>query len=156
LGSVPILTGEDICKHPDDMTRTHAALLNTYVHGPMAISLFKEEDYLREKGYTKPLPIGHIDGGVSRVSKTKPIDTIESGPIFGIHGSVHFSKIYGLDKVITLDVGGTTSKIGWILDGSPITSTESTIFGIPLKIPLISLSSIALGGGTVVKLFRDF
>lgn len=152
LGSVPILTGEDICKHPDDMTRTHAALLNTYVHGPMATSLFREEDYLRKKGYTQPLLIGHIDGGVARVSKTKPIDTIESGPIFGIHGSVYFSKLYGLDRVITLDVGGTTSKTGWILDGRPITSTENSIFGIPLKIPLVSLSSIALGGGTVAFL----
>ena len=155
LGSVPILTGEEICKHPDDMTRTHAALLNAYVHGPMATSLFREEDYLREKGYTKPLLIGHIDGGVSRVSKTKPIDTIESGPVFGIHGSVHFSKVYDLDKVITLDVGGTTSKIGWIYDGKPTMLTDSSIFGIPLKISLINLTSIALGGGTVAYTEKD-
>jgi len=155
LGSVPILTGEDICKHPDDMTRAHAALLNAYVHGPMATSLFKEEDYLRDNGYVKPLLIGHIDGGVARVSKTKPIDTIESGPIFGIHGSIHFSKIYDLEKVATLDVGGTTSKIGWVLDGKPVTSTENKIFGIPVKIPLINLSRIALGGGTVALVKED-
>jgi len=154
LGSVPILTGEDICKHPDDMTRAHAALLNAYVHGPMATSLFKEEDYLKEKGYLKPLLIGHIDGGVSRVSKTKPIDTIESGPVFGIYGSAHFADVYGLAKVITLDVGGTTSKIGQVIDGRPVTSSESTIFGIPLKIPLISLRSIALGGGTVANVIE--
>jgi N-methylhydantoinase A len=155
LGSVPILSGEDICKHPDDMTRTNAALLNAYVHGPMATSLFKEEDYLRAKGYVKPLLIGHIDGGVTRVSKTKPLDTIESGPIFGIYGSAHFAKIYGLKKVLTLDVGGTTSKIGWLHDGKPIISTDNKIFGIPVKIPLITLSSIALGGGTVAHAHKE-
>jgi N-methylhydantoinase A/oxoprolinase/acetone carboxylase beta subunit len=155
LGSVPILSGEDICKHPDDMTRTHAALLNAYVHGPMATSLFKEEDYLREKGYLKPLLIGHIDGGVTRVSKTKPIDTIESGPIFGVYGSGHFARIYGLQKVLTLDVGGTTSKIGWLHAGKPIISTENKIFGIPIKLPLINLTSIALGGGTVAHIDKE-
>ncbi len=155
LGSVPILTGDDICKHPDDATRAHAALLNAYVHGPMATALFKEEDELREMGYMKPLLVGHGDGGVARVSKTKPIDTIESGPIFGIHGSAYFTKAYKLDKVVTLDVGGTTSKIGWIIDGRPVTSTENAVFGIPLKIPLVSLRSIALGGGTVANIDQN-
>ncbi len=151
LGSVPVLTGEEICKHPDDMTRTHMALLNAYVHGPMASSLFKQEDELREKGYILPLLIGHIDGGVARVSKTTPLHTIEAGPIFGIHGAAYFARMYNLKKVITLDVGGTTSKIGLIIDGRPVTSTANAIFNIPLNIPLITLNSLALGGGTIAR-----
>lgn len=88
LGHVPLLLGGDICKHPDDMTRTHKALLNSYVHGPLAQSMYKAEDELRNQGYLKPLLLGHTDGGVTRVSKTKPVDTIESGPIFGIHAEI--------------------------------------------------------------------
>ena len=155
LGSIPILTGEEICKHPDDMSRCHGALLNAYVHGPMAASLFKLEDELRGKGYILPLLIGHTDGGVAKVSKTKPLSTIESGPIFGIHGSGYFAGIYNLEKVITLDVGGTTSKIGLILDGKPATSNPSAIFDIPMNIPLIDLHSLALGGGTVARPSSD-
>ena len=155
LGSIPVLTGEEIRKHPDDMTRTHAALLNAYVHGPMAASLFKLEDELREKGYFLPLLIGHIDGGVARVSKTTPLNTIESGPIFGTHGGAYFAKIYNLKKVVTLDVGGTTSKIGLVLDSRPVTSTPKAIFGIPMNIPLIDLNSLALGGGTIIRVGSD-
>jgi N-methylhydantoinase A/oxoprolinase/acetone carboxylase beta subunit len=151
LGSIPVLAGEDICKHPDDMTRTHAALLNAYVHGPMAVSLFKLEDELRERDYIRPLLIGHISGGVARVSKTTPINTIESGPIFGIHGGAYFAEVYKLKKVISLDVGGTTSKIGLVLDGKPASSSSNAIFNIPVNIPLIDLQSVASGGGTVAR-----
>jgi len=151
LSSIPVLTGEEICKHPDDSTRTRAALLNAYVHGPMASSLFTLEDDLRNNYYLRPLLIGHINGGVAKVSKTTPINTVESGAIFGIHGGAYFANVYGLGKVMTLDVGGTTTKIGLISDGKPVTSHTNDIFGIPLKLPLMDLHSIALGGGTVAR-----
>ena len=105
LGNVPLLLGGDICKHPDDMTRTHVALLNAYVHGPMAQAMFKAEDDLRERGFLKTLLLGHTDGGVARVSKTKPVDTIESGPIFGVHAGAYWANLYQIPHVITLDVG---------------------------------------------------
>lgn len=151
LGTIPLLMGSDICKHPDDMTRTHVALLNAYVHGPMAQAMFKAEDDLRHQGFGKPLLVGHINGGVARVAKTKPVDTIESGPIFGIHAAAYFAERYGLSRVITLDVGGTTTKVGVVQDGRPALTRESEVFGVPLRQPMLTLKSISLGGGTVAR-----
>ncbi len=151
LGTIPLLMGSDICKHPDDMTRTHMALLNAYVHGPMAAAMFKAEDDLRHQGFTKPLLVGHINGGVTRVAKTKPVDTIESGPIFGIHAAAFFAEKYGLPHVVTLDVGGTTTKVGLVQDGKPTLTREADILGIPLRQHMLTLKSISLGGGTVAR-----
>ena len=151
LGNVPLLLGGDICKHPDDMTRTHMALLNSYVHGPMAQSMFKAEDELRERGFLKPILLGHTDGGVSRVSKTKPVDTIESGPIFGIFAGAYWADLYQIPHVITLDVGGTTTKIGLLEDLRPAVTREPDILGVPLNKAALDLKSIALGGGTVAN-----
>lgn len=151
LGNVPLLLGRDILKHFDDMTRTHTALMNSYVHGPMALTMFKAEDELRDRGFQKPLLVGRTDGGVARVSKTKPVDTIESGPIFGIHAGAYWAKIYELPHVITLDVGGTTSKIGLVEDFRPAITLEPDILDIPLKQNMLDLRSIALGGGSVAK-----
>lgn len=151
LGTIPLLMGSDICKHPDDMTRTHIALLNAYVHGPMAQAMFKAEDDLRHEGYVKPLLVGHINGGVTRVAKTKPVDTIESGPIFGIHAAAFFAEKYGLPRVVTLDVGGTTTKVGLVQDGKPVLTRKADILGIPLNQPMLTLKSISLGGGTVAR-----
>lgn len=151
LGNVPLLLGGDICKHPDDMTRTHMSLLNSYVHGPMAQAMFKAEDEIRGHGYTKPLLLGHTDGGVARVSKTKPVDTIESGPIFGIHAGSYWANLYQIPNVITLDIGGTTSKIGLVKDFRPAVTRNADILGVPLKQTMLDLTSIALGGGTVAR-----
>jgi N-methylhydantoinase A/oxoprolinase/acetone carboxylase beta subunit len=151
LGNVPFLSAGDICKHPDDMTRTHVALMNSYVHDAMARAMFKAEDDLRERGYLGTLLLGHVDGGVARVAKTKPVDTIESGPIFGIHAAAFWAEKYKLENVITLDVGGTTTKVGVVENFRPAMVREGNILDIPLKRSMIDLRSIALGGGTIAR-----
>jgi len=127
------------------------ALMNSYVHGPMAVTMFKAEDELRQRGFLKPLLVGHTDGGVARVSKTKPVDTIESGPIFGIHAGAYWARLYELPQVITLDVGGTTTKVGLVEDFKPALTREPDILGVPLKQTMLDLRSIPLGGGSVAK-----
>jgi N-methylhydantoinase A len=152
LGAVPSLLGTEICAHPDDQTRTHMALINAYVHTPMAVALFKAEDaLLAEHHYRRPLYIGHVNGGVARVAKTKAIETLESGPVFGLGGAAHFARRYGLGGVISLDVGGTTSKIGVIVDGRPLTTSQAEFLGIGVRVPWVLLRSAALGGGSVAR-----
>jgi N-methylhydantoinase A len=156
LGSVPVLTGSDICQNADDMTRTYYAVINAYTHSALAVTLFKAEDELRyTHGYSRAFLISHINGGVAGVSKTRAIDTMESGPILGIYGASYLAKIYGLKNVIALDVGGTTAKVGVIRDGEPVYSQVSDLFGIPLLVRLPYLRSIALGGGSVVSCVDD-
>jgi N-methylhydantoinase A len=151
LGSVPVLTGGDICQNTDDATRTYCAVINAYTHSALAATLFKAEDELRySQGYSRAFLISHINGGVAGVSKTRAIDTMESGPILGLYGASYLAKIYGLKRVIALDVGGTTAKVGIIHDGEPVYSSTSDLFGIPVSLRLPYLRSIALGGGSVV------
>jgi N-methylhydantoinase A/oxoprolinase/acetone carboxylase beta subunit len=152
LGSVPVLAGSDISKSSDDRTRTHCAVINAYTHGALAATLFKAEDELRQTSqYAGTFLVSHINGGVAGIAKTKAIDTIESGPILGIHASVFFAQLYGLKDVVAMDIGGTTAKISVLKNGLPINRKPSDFFGIPVEISLPDLRSIALGGGSVVK-----
>lgn len=156
LGSVPVLTGSDICQNTDDMTRTGYAVINAYTHSALAATLFKAEDELRyTQGYSRAFLISHINGGVAGVSKTRAIDTMESGPILGLYGTKYLAGVYGLKNVIALDVGGTTAKVGVIQNGEPVYSQQSDLFGIPVRVSLPYLRSIALGGGSVVKRKED-
>jgi N-methylhydantoinase A len=152
LGAVPVLLGSDILHHPDDQTRTHEALLNAYVHTPLAVALFKAEDELMERyRYRRPVYVAHVNGGVARVAKTKGVDTTESGPVFGLFAAAYFARRYGLDRVVSVDVGGTTTKVGVIVDGRPVTTAETDLLGVPLRIPWILLRSAPLGGGSVAR-----
>jgi N-methylhydantoinase A len=150
LGAVPLMLGSEICRHPDDQTRTHMALVNAYVHTPLAVSLFKAEDQLMgDFGYRRPLYIAHVNGGVARVAKTTAVDTAESSPYFGLNACAWFARLYGEDRVLALDVGGTTSKVGVIVDGQPLASEHGDILGVPVQTPWTLLRSGAIGGGSI-------
>ncbi|MDE3136553.1 MAG: hydantoinase/oxoprolinase family protein [Acidobacteriota bacterium] len=152
LGSVPVLAGSDISKSPDDQTRTFCALINAYSHGALAATLFKAEDELRQTArYAGSFLVSHVNGGVAGIAKTKAIDTVESGPILGIHASAWLAKSRGIDNVIAMDIGGTTAKVSVLKNARPIYRKPSDFFGIPVSISLPYLRSIALGGGSVVK-----
>jgi N-methylhydantoinase A/oxoprolinase/acetone carboxylase beta subunit len=152
LGSVPVLTGSDISRGADDRTRTYCALINAYTHGALAATLFKAEDELRDTHrYRGAFFVSHINGGVAGIAKTKAIDTMESGPILGIHGSSYLAKQFGLEDVIALDVGGTTAKVSLLEKGEPLFRKPTDFFGIPVGLSLPHLKSVALGGGSVVR-----
>src|SRR2546423_10566350 len=151
LGTVPVLLGSDLSHYPDTATRTNHSLINAYVHGPLANTLYKAEDDLRAAGYEQPLLIGHANGGVARVSKTKALDTLESGPTMGLFAASYFARVYHMSHVVTLDVGGTTSKVGIIRDGRVVMTNDADILGIPINAPTVLMQSIALGGGSVVN-----
>ena len=151
LGAVPLVLGSEICRHPHDQTRTHMALVNAYVHTPLAVALFKAEDELLEQHhYRRPVYIAHVNGGVARVSKTKAVDTAESSPYFGLNACAWWARHYGHQKVLALDVGGTTAKLGVIADGKPMTVEHGDLLGVPLQTPWTLLRSEAVGGGSVV------
>ena len=86
------------------------------------------------------------------MSKTKAVDTAESSPYFGLNACAWWARLYGHDKVLALDVGGTTAKLGVIVGGRPLTIDEGDLFGVPLKTPWTLLHSEAVGGGSVARL----
>ncbi len=156
LGAVPVLLGSEMAQVHDDATRAHASIINAFTHTRLAISLFQAEDMLQyDDGWDRPLLVGHINGGVARVGKTKALDTIESGPVFGTHASAYLARRYGLDDVVCLDVGGTTAKASVVAGGEPLFTRDGDIFGIPVRAPLPLLRSAVLGGGSVARVDAD-
>jgi N-methylhydantoinase A/oxoprolinase/acetone carboxylase beta subunit len=152
LGSVPALAGSDMLMRPDDMSRTFFALINSYVHNSLANSLFKAEDLVKvEHNWKGDILVGHLNGGVARIGKTKAVDTIESGPLFGTHASAWLAAAQQLPKVLAVDIGGTTAKASAVLDGRIEMRPEGHFFGIPVRTPMPVLRSIALGGGSVAR-----
>ena len=104
-----------------------------------------------EHNYRRPVYIAHVNGGVARVAKTKAVDTAESSPYFGLNACAWWARLYGHDKVLALDVGGTTAKLGVIADGKPMTVEHGDLLGVPLKTPWTLLRSAAVGGGSIVR-----
>src|SRR5437867_102741 len=116
LGSVPVLYSREICADPDDARRTATAILNGFLHREMARFLYHAEAWVRDHHVAQPLRIMRNDGACGRVAKTTAVKTLDSGPMGGLAGAAALARISGESKLVTLDVGGTSSDIG-VIDG---------------------------------------
>lgn len=77
-----------------------------------------------------------------------PVLTIGSGPANSIRGAAFLS---GTDQAIVIDVGGTTSDLGVLVDRFPRESTmPREIGGVTTNFRMPDILSLALGGGTMV------
>lgn len=152
IGAVPVLLGSEMAPLRHDQTRVHYSVMNAYTHTQLATSLFKAEDLLRDDhGWRGALLIGHTSGGVARIGKTKAVDTIESGPVFGTFGGAHMAGLYGFRNAICFDVGGTTTKASVVRDGAPVYQRGGELMEVPVQTSFAMLRSAAIGGGSIAR-----
>ncbi len=152
LGSVPLLLSTEISSETDDQYRTNAALIDAYIHQEMAHYLYKADEDIRNRRYRWPLLIVHATGGVARVAKTKAIDTCDSGPAAGLFGAAYLARLYEIENVVTVDVGGTSTDIGLIARGELSYTTERKMSGVPVRERVIETISIGGGGSSIASL----
>ena len=152
IGAVPVLLGSEMAPLRHDQTRVHYSVMNAYTHTQLATSLFKAEDLLRdEHGWQGALLIGHTSGGVARIGKTKAVDTIESGPVFGTFGGAYMAGLYGFRNAVCFDVGGTTTKASIVRDGQPVFQRGGELMEVPVQTSFAMLRSAVVGGGSIAR-----
>lgn len=78
----------------------------------------------------------------------EPVRILLSGPAGGVVGAHSISRLMGFGKVLTYDMGGTSTDVA-LSDGGPRFTTETSIDGIPVKIPMIDVTTIGAGGGSI-------
>lgn len=93
------------------------------------------------------------NGGLIRNDLFKGKDCILSGPAGGIVGAVATSKMAGFRKVISFDMGGTSTDVAHY-KGELERSLETEVAGVRIKSPMLSINTVAAGGGSVLH-FED-
>lgn len=151
MGGVPVSLSNEIGS-VGLLERENAAILNaslSKVAKNIALS-FKEA--LEEEGVeSSAIYLCQNDGTLMSLehSLRYPILTIACGPTNSIRGAGYLSN---LSNAIVLDVGGTTSDIGVIINSFPRESSVAVeIGGARTNFRMPDLISIGLGGGTIVK-----
>ncbi len=145
LGGIPLLLSSEISKRPDDIMRINTALINAYLHRDMARLLYNVENYVRRNWYSKNLLVGHGSGGVARVATTIAVATYNSGPAAAVIGAGRIASLYGIDKLITADMGGTSLDAAMLEGGTPKFINQVDIDG--LKCYLLTSMVISIGAG---------
>ncbi|MGK7878204.1 MAG: hydantoinase B/oxoprolinase family protein [Xenococcaceae cyanobacterium] len=90
------------------------------------------------------------NGGLADAQLFHGKDSILSGPAGGVVGAVKTSHIAGLKKIISFDMGGTSTDVAHYA-GEYERSFETEIAGVRLRTPMMSIHTVAAGGGSILQ-----
>ncbi|WP_440961403.1 ROK family protein [Paenibacillus nitricinens] len=133
------------------LERENASLLNGALLNVIAGVVKGFEEALHTYGIDASLYICQNDGTLmySEYALRYPILTIACGPTNSIRGAAHLS---GLNDALVVDIGGTTTDIGVLMQGFPRQSSAAVeIGGIRTNFRMPDILSIGIGGGTIVR-----
>jgi len=157
LGNIPVLLSSEVVPKWREYTRTTTTVLNGYLHSEMTNQLMGIGDRLRDLGYRQPLQMVQNTGGVAKLSRTRVVDTYQSGPVAGLMGSGARARELGIENVICTDMGGTSFDLGVLVEGSPrFYSVRPVIDRWAVDLPLLEVKSIGTGGGSIAWLNKAF
>ncbi len=127
--------------------RSSTTVINSYVMPKMYSYINFLEENIKPQDTLK---IIQSNGGIISpdVVKRQPVRTILSGPAGGVVGALYIGKLAGYEKLITFDMGGTSTDVS-LIDRQPSISTESYIEGFPVKVPMIDIHTVGAGGGSI-------
>ncbi len=98
-------------------------------------------------------------GGIlsARAAAREPVRTILSGPAGGILGAQYVADIAGFKRIITFDMGGTSTDVALLESGSGeslATTSESVVSGMPVAVPMLDIHTVGAGGGSIARFDR--
>ena len=140
--------------------RFNTVVANAYIKPLIKSYLGRLEGQLKQQGVDCAIFLMHSGGGIISIESAAefPVRLVESGPAGGAVFAANIAARYGLDKVLSFDMGGTTAKICLIKNQTPKTSRVFEVArtyrfkkgsGMPISIPVIDMVEIGAGGGSL-------
>ncbi len=144
-----ISVSSDISPEYREYERTSTTCLNAYVAPKMSGYL----ENLRKKVPQK-IRIMQSNGGSLSLGEAvkEAVRTLLSGPAGGALGTFAVAKRAEVTRVLSLDMGGTSTDMS-LIDGELELTTETQLEGIPIRAPMIRIDTIGAGGGSLA--WRD-
>jgi N-methylhydantoinase A/oxoprolinase/acetone carboxylase beta subunit len=133
------------------LERENATVLNAALMQTLRSMAHGFVSALRSRGIDATPYFGQNDGTLMQLEYALefPVLTIGCGPTNSIRGAAHLS---GASDALVVDIGGTTTDIGVLVDGFPRQSAHAVeIGGIRTNFRMPDVLSVGLGGGTVVR-----
>ena len=160
LPDVMVSLSSEVSPQMREYERFNTVVANAYIKPLMKSYLGRLEERLKDEGVGCNIFLMHSGGGIISIANAAefPVRLVESGPAGGAVFAAHIAGRYGLKKVLSFDMGGTTAKICLIQNQMPRTSRVFEVArtyrfkkgsGMPISIPVIDMVEIGAGGGSL-------
>lgn len=89
---------------------------------------------------------GMMDGERARLL---PLATVMSGPAAGVAATARLARRLGLARVVSIDMGGTSTDVCLLRDGVPASARDRRLAGHAVRLPSVAIETIGAGGGSI-------
>jgi N-methylhydantoinase A len=144
----------DVIREYREYERTLSTCLNTGLMPLLSSYIGNLTGRLSDDGHSGRLYVMKSSGGIMDAAEMvpQPISAVLSGPAAGVVTAAHYAEAAGHPSVITIDIGGTSTDICLIDQGTPHMLTEGRIDVFDIKTPMIDMHTVGAGGGSIAWL----
>ena len=149
---LPITCSIDVTREFREYERASTTALAAYVQPVLDAYLGRIESRLAVGGFTGTFSMMQSNGGrvPAAAIGRNAASALLSGPAAGVTGAIRQSARSGFRNLITLDIGGTSADVCLVEDGRPGITREARIDTLPVLMPMVDITTIGAGGGSLV------
>ncbi|MCB4320707.1 hydantoinase/oxoprolinase family protein [Alcaligenes sp. 13f] len=162
LPQLSVSISSEVSPQIREYERFNTVCANAYVKPLIKSYLTRLVDELKSQGTVCDVFMMHSGGGIISVDTAAefPVRLVESGPAGGAIFAAHIAQRYGLESVLSFDMGGTTAKVCLIENYAPKTAKIFEVArtyrfkkgsGMPISIPVVEMVEIGAGGGSIAS-----
>lgn len=151
---LPVSTGHRILPEFREYERGSTLVVNAYLAPKMQGYLLGLEQSIRSE-HNGTVQVMQSSGGIvgAQLAAKEPVRTVLSGPAGGVMGAWAMAQAAGIDRILGFDMGGTSTDV-FLADarsGGPSLTTESSVAGVPVNIPMLDIHTAGAGGGSLAR-----
>ena len=148
---LPLSISSEILPEFREYERTVTTLVNAYVAPALEKYLTNVRDGLAAAQVRAPIQVVRSDGGLMSLEAAckNPVQTVLSGPAGGVSGASFVASYAGFDRILTFDMGGTSTDVAVCVSGRPEITRETSVGDFPVRAPAVDVASIGAGGGSI-------
>ncbi len=144
-----VALSSEVLPEPREYERASTTVLSAYV-APRLRGYLSELEPALERIGSRQLSIVQSSGGTLTADQAGRLaaSTLLSGPAAGVRGAVAIGQGLGIQNLITVDIGGTSTDVCLAPGRVPFTS-EWSIAGLPVRLPAVDIHTVGAGGGSL-------
>ena len=151
--SLPVSISSELVPEYGEDERTRTTVINDYAR-PTVIDYLDDLDAsLADAGSSATMNIVRSDGGLmsTAAAKGRPVELALSGPSGGVVGAATIASKKGVPDVLTLDMGGTSTDVSLVEEGTPETTRQTKVGYREFTSRSVDVNTVGAGGGSVAR-----
>lgn len=154
LPGVFVCSGSEVYPQVREYTRTSTTVVNAYLSPVMGRYVQRIDQFFAEHGARAPVRYYQSNGGLAlgTVMRERAVNAINSGPASAPQAGLYIAKPFGIDNVITVDMGGTSFDITLAKGGQTQLNRNFDFLRHRIGVPMIHVETLGAGGGSIAHI----